>query len=223
MVTWIPRIEENDNRLMVKVCDDLGPSLQCHSDVSMVLANRKVGWDGDAQPEIWRPLCSSLRLKLAKTITWSKYRDKCQWYAVGTGNFSRQFYSQCESIPPAKQGIHTRQLQLLAVVVFSRLLTGEFHLRNLHVLHDARVDTERGGRAEWCQAWRVSRGRSASYNPRNRAVEPRWRPAMCAVSVVIQLGNWIVDSFRTYLLRSRSSVAMIIRRQALSEQRMIDT
>lgn len=182
MVTWVPRIEENDNRLVVKVCEDLDSSLQCHSDVSMVLANGKVGWDGDAQPEICRPFCScSLCLKLSETITWSKYRDKCQWYTVGAGNLSRQFYSQYESIPPAKQGIQARQLHLLAVIVLSRLLIGEFHFGNLHVLSEARVDTQRGGRAEWCQVRRVTGGRPASYGPRNRAVEPGWRPAACAV------------------------------------------
>ena len=78
MVTWVPRIKENDNWLVMKVCDDLDPSLQCHSNVSVVLANGKVGWDGDAQPEIRRPLCSSVCLELSETITWSKYRDKCQ-------------------------------------------------------------------------------------------------------------------------------------------------
>ena len=183
MVTWVPRIEENDNWLVVKVCDDLDSSFQCHSNMSMVLANGKVGRDGDAQPEIWRPLSGPLCLKLSESITWSKYRDKSQWYAVGAGNLSREFYSQYESIPPAKQGIHTRQLQLLAVVVNCRLLTGEFHFGNLHVLRDARVDTQRGGRAEWWQIRRMTGRRPASYSPRNRAVEPRWRPTACAVRV----------------------------------------
>ena len=164
---------------MVEVCDNLDSSLQWDSNVGMVLSNGKVGWDCDAQPEVRSPLCNSLCLKLAKPITWSKHRYKCQWHTIGAGNLCRELYSQDESIPSAEESIHANNVQSFTVVVFSRLLAGELDLTDLDVLRSAGVDTQRGGGTQWRRARWMCGGRPAA-GPwgRCRAVEARGRSAV---------------------------------------------
>ena len=52
VATWVPWIEENNEWLVMKICGNLGSSFQRYSNVSMVFADREIGRDGDAQPEL---------------------------------------------------------------------------------------------------------------------------------------------------------------------------
>ena len=54
--------------------------------MGIVLPNRKIGRDGDTQPEFLRSLAHPLCLELAKPLLWAEHRDKCEGDTVRAGD-----------------------------------------------------------------------------------------------------------------------------------------